>query len=256
MEEQALLLTPSTWITQDGTHDGKRSVETVATPEVVLVEGGTFLMGSYVREGEEPVHWVTLETYYIGKYPITVWQYRMFCEATGKPMPEGHNPWAHGEHTPIVNVTYDDAVQYCCWLSERYGGDWRLPTEAEWEYAARGGDRSNGYMYSGSNDLSAVGWFGGNTSVCPVLTGRKPANELGIFDMSGNVWEWCQDWYDVGYYARSPASNPRGPSSGTRRVLRGGAGDDIPLTCRVAHRSHYTPGERRANSGFRVVFSP
>lgn len=252
MKQQIFVLTMATWITDDST----QSLETVAKPEVVLVEGGAFHMGGYVNEGEEPVHRVTLETYHIGKYPITVRQYNAFCAATGRRTPGGRNGWARGEHTPVVNVTYDDAVDYCGWLSENYGGSWRLPTEAEWEYAARGGRRSNGYMYSGSNDLSTVGWFAGNTNGYPVASGRKQANELGIYDMSGNVWEWCQDWYDGGYYASSPKTNPQGPLSGTRRVLRGGACDDIPLTCRVAHRSHHMPEERCVNIGFRVVFAP
>lgn len=231
------------------------SVEIAATPEMVLVDGGVFQMGGYVSEGEEPVHRITVNTYHIGKYPVTVRQYRSFCAATRRDMPCGQDGWDCNDQAPVVNVTYNDALDYCDWLSKNYGGNWRLPSEAEWEYAARGGIRSMGYMYSGSDNLSTVGWFGGNINGGAVGIGRKQANELGIYDMSGNVWEWCRDWYDIEYYGLSPALDPEGPVSGTRRVLRGGAWDEIPLACRVAYRGHLTPQARCANCGFRVVLS-
>ncbi len=225
-------------------------------PEVVPVEGGTFQMGGYVSEGEEPVHGVTVSTYAIGKYPVTAQQYRWFCAAVGRCIPDGIDDWDCGDHTPIVDVTYDDAMDYCEWLCANFGGNWRLPTEAEWEYAARGGEQGGGFMYSGSDDLSIVGWFGGNVSGGAIGIGRKQANELGIHDMSGNVWEWCRDWYAADYYRVSPVLNPQGPLSGTQRVLRGGAWDEIPVACRVAYRGCRAPSERRSNSGFRVVRSP
>ncbi len=250
-KRQLIILTSTTWETGAGT----TPLEITVAPEVVLVVGGTFQMGGYVSEVEEPVHRVAISTFYIGKYPVTVRQYRLFCTATGKAMPKGQEGWGADEYAPIVNVAYDDAVGYCDWLCEYYGGDWRLPSEAEWEYAARGGGQGSGCIYSGSDDLSAVGWFGGNMNGCAIGTGRKQPNELGIYDMSGNVWEWCWDWYDPDYYAVSPFSNPLGPVSGTERVLRGGAWDEIPLTCRVACRGHCPPEERRANCGFRVVFA-
>ncbi len=231
------------------------SVEIAVAPEVVMVEGGVFQMGGYVSEGEEPVHRVAVNTYYVGKYPVTVQQYRSFCAATRRGMPHGQHGWDCNEHAPIVNVTYNDAVAYCNWLCATYGGNWRLPSEAEWEYAARGGIRSRGYVYSGSDDLSTVGWFGGNIKGGVVGIGRKQANELGIYDMSGNVWEWCRDWYEPEYYGLSPVLNPHGPASGTRRVLRGGAWDETPLACRVAYRGHRSPEDRRANGGFRVALS-
>jgi len=252
MKQQTLLPTAKIWAAGEGTVP----VEIVGPPEMVLVAGGTFQMGGYVSEGEEPVHRVTVSTYCIGKYPVTVQQYRAFCAATGRRMPGGHNSWDCSEHAPVVSVTFDDAASYCKWLCVTHGGNWRLPHEAEWEYAARGGSQSMGYTYSGSNDLSAVGWFGGNSSGCAIGTGLKQANELGIYDMSGNVWEWCQDWYGADYYAVSAVLNPKGPALGTHRVLRGGAWDEIPITCRVAHRSHRVPEECGDNSGFRVALSP
>lgn len=252
MKRQIFILTTATWATRDNTVP----VEIAATPQVILVAGGTFQMGGYVSEGEEPVHRVTVGTYRIGKYPVTVRQYRVFCAEMGRDMPGGPNGWECNEDAPIVNVTYTDAVAYCEWLGENDGGNWRLPSEAEWEFAARGGVRSKGYMYSGSNELSAVGWFGRDGSRGAVGIGRKQANELGIHDMSGNVWEWCGDWYGTDYYGRSAVLDPQGPAAGTLRVLRGGAWDEIPITCRVAHRGHGKPGERRANCGFRVVLAP
>lgn len=251
MKRQSIILTTAMW----AAGSDAASADTLLMPDLVLVAGGTFQMGGYVSDGEEPVHRITVSTFHIGRYPVSVRQYRLFCAATGKAMPENHIGWGADVHTPIVNVTYDDAVGYCDWLSAHQGGDWRLPTEAEWEYAARGGAQSKGYLYSGSDDLSTVAWFGGNIHGCAVDTGRKQANELGIYDMSGNVWEWCWDWYDPGYYAQSPLSNPQGPTAGSKRVLRGGAWDEIPVTCRVAYRSSRSPNDCRPNSGFRVVLS-
>lgn len=253
MKRQLFILTMGTWTTSDqAVH-----VEIAAIPEMVRVERGSFQMGSYVSEAEEPVHKVTIDTYYIGKYPVTVQQYRAFCTATGRVMPpESYADWDYSGYAPIVNVTYDDAMHYCEWLGVNYGDNWRLPTEAEWEYAARGGRQSKGYIYSGSDNLSTVGWFGGNSRGSAIGIGRKRANELGIYDMSGNVWEWCRDWYGADYYTHRPVSNPQGPTSGTQRVLRGGAWDEIPIACRVAHRGHRMPEERCVNCGFRVVRHP
>ena len=158
---------------------------------------------------------------------------------------------------PIINVTHYDAVAYCNWLGEKFGGDWRLPTEAEWEYAAKGGNKSYGYTYSGSNDLETVGWFANNAGGQTNSVGRKKPNELGIYDMSGNVREWCSDWYRADYYVSSPSSNPRGPSSGSnvQRVVRGGGWGCGPAYCRVANRFSSSPVYRYAGNGFRVVLS-
>jgi formylglycine-generating enzyme required for sulfatase activity len=224
-------------------------------PEVIFVEGGTFNMGSNEGENnEKPVHRVTVSSFSIGKYPVTVGQYKAFCEETGRSMPEAPG-WGWQERHPMVNVTYNDAVAYANWLGEKFGGDWRLPTEAEWEYAARGGNKSRGTTYSGSNDLETVGWFADNAGGQTNGVGRKRPNELGIYDMSGNVWEWCRDWYGSDYYASSPSSNPRGPASGTNRVLRGGSWDYTSTYCRVAIRDFGTPSDRSTFRGFRVVLS-
>ena len=220
-------------------------------PDMVYVQGGTFNMGSNEGEdNEKPVHSVTLSNFYIGKYTVTFAQYDAFCNETKRSKP-GDEGWGRGNR-PVINVSWDDAVAYCRWLSTKTGKTYRLPTEAEWEYAARGGNKSKGYTYSGSNNIDAVAWYSDNTAH-PV--GQKQANELGLYDMTGNVWEWCSDWY--GDYSSGSQTNPKGASSGTNRVLRGGSWYHVPLNCRVANRySSSTPDNRNDNFGFRVVLSP
>ena len=223
-------------------------------PEVIMVQGGSFQMGSNQETDEQPVHSVSVNSFSIGKYEVTVGQYKVFCTATGRAMPEEPN-WGWQDKHPMVNVTYNDAVSYCNWLGEKFGGDWRLPTEAEWEYAARGGNKSNRYTYAGGDELEKVAWFEDNAGGQTQAVGRKKANELGIYDMSGNVWEWCKDWYGEDYYKTSPATNPKGPTSGELRVLRGGGWDGGAAYCRVAYRCGGTPSHRNHFSGFRVVLS-
>ena len=144
-------------------------------PEVVFVEGGIFNMGSNDGgDDEQPVHNVGVNAFRIGKYEVTVGQYKKFCESTGRSMPEAPS-WGWNNIHPMVNVSYNDAVAYCNWLGKTYGGNWRLPTEAEWEYAARGGNKSNGYTYSGSNSLEEVAWFKDNSGDQTYRVGRKKA---------------------------------------------------------------------------------
>lgn len=210
-------------------------------------------MGSNSGDDDErPVHSVTLSDYSIGKYEVTVGQYRAFCEDLGRRMPE-EPEWGWNDRHPIVNVTYNDAVAYCNWLSEKFGGNWRLPTEAEWEYASKGGSQSRGYIYAGGNDMDILGWYTDNSGAQTNAVGRKKPNELGIYDMSGNVWEWCRDWY--GAYPSSAAANPRGPSSASYRVLRGGSWSLSAVVCRVSFRISGIPSSRFGNHGFRVVLS-
>ena len=202
---------------------------------MVLVEGGTFQMGSNDGNSDEkPVHTVTVDSFYIGKYEVTVAQYGQFCGATGRRMTPAPK-WGLNNNGPIVYVSWESATAYCTWA----GG--RLPTEAEWEYAARGGNKSRGYKYSGSDDLDDVGWYGGNSSYRMHQAGTKQSNELGIYDMSGNAWEWCSDWYDGSYYGNSPSNNPQGPSSGDARILRGGWDMDVNK-CRVTLRNKVESG--------------
>jgi len=224
-------------------------------PEVVFVQGGTFQMGS--NDGgiyEKPVHSVTVSDFSIGKYEVTVGQYKKFCESTGRSMPDAPS-WGWNNSHPMVNVSYDDAEAYCEWLGKTYGSNWRLPTEAEWEYAAGGGRKSSGYTYSGSNNLEAVAWFAANNAGLKThAVGTKSPNELGIYDMSGNVLEWCKDWYGSDYYTNSPNNNPQGPASGSVRVLRGGSWSGSAVHLRVTRRSYATPKNRNHGLGFRVVW--
>jgi formylglycine-generating enzyme len=232
---------------------GQTPVTFPVKPELVFVKGGTFAMGSKNgEEDEQPVHSVTLSDFSIGKYEVTVVQYRAFCEAVGRRMPQEPD-WGWEDRLPIVHVSYNDAVAYCNWLSEKFGGNWRLPTEAEWEYAAKGGSQSRGYTYAGGNELEELGWYMYNSWDQPNPVGTKKPNELGIYDMSGNVSEWCADWY--GDYSPNAATDPKGPSSGEGRVLRGGSWFYYENTSRITNRSYHAPTGSLIVSGFRVVLS-
>ncbi|MDY0296023.1 MAG: bifunctional serine/threonine-protein kinase/formylglycine-generating enzyme family protein [Acidobacteriota bacterium] len=219
--------------------------------EWVRVPAGEFSMGSNEHSFEKPVHRVYLDTYYISKYEVTFDQYDAFCNATGRSKPSDQG-WGRGSR-PVINVSWEDAVAFCRWLSQKTGKTVRLPTEAEWEKAAKGGNNSRGYTYSGSNNVGAVAWYDDNSGSETHPVGQKSANELGIHDMSGNVWEWCSDWYDKDYYSRSPARNPTGPSSGSRRVQRGGGWVIIASYCRSAFRFGSLPSLRGGILGFRPV---
>jgi formylglycine-generating enzyme required for sulfatase activity len=188
----------------------------------------------------------------MGKYEVTVAEYKAFCTATGRTMPVAPS-WGWNDKHPMVYVSFDDANAYCNWLSETTGKNYRLPTEAEWEYAARGGNKSRGYTYSGSDDADEASWSSDNAGEQTQACGRKKANELGLYDMSGNVWEWCTDWYSDTDYSSSPSTNPIGPSSGSYRVLRGGSWYFTADICRVDRSSRSSPGRRDSNYGFRVV---
>lgn len=225
-------------------------------PEMVFVEGGTFQMGDEWGLGgtdEVPVHEVTLRSFSISKTEVTVGQYKRYCSETGVRMPDPPD-WGWIDSHPMVNVSWFDAVNYADWLSGKTGKLYRLPTEAEWEYAARGGKNSAGYKYSGGQSFPLVGWDIHNSDDKTNPVGQKRPNELGIYDMSGNVWEWCSDWYEEDYPS-SAVSNPRGPSSGSYRVLRGGSWDDPEVDCRVSYRNCTEPWDFYGSYGFRVVLS-
>ena len=214
--------------------------------KMILVEGGTFAMGS--NDGvynERPVHNVTLDSYYIGETEITQAQWRAVM---------GSNPSSYtGDNRPVENVSWNEAQEFCKKLSALTGKKYVLPTEAQWQYAARGGNKGKGYTYSGSNTIGDVAVYSGNrVSGHSIVKSKKP-NELGIYDMSGNVWEWCSDWYKDSYYSSSPKTNPQGPSSGSDRVLRGGSWGNSAGYCRVANRSFSNPSIRSDYNGFRVV---
>lgn len=222
-------------------------------PEMIIVEGGSFEMGDEQGIGEaneQPVHPVTLKTFSIGKTETTVLQWKAYCNATGRKMPETPS-WGWIDSHPIVNVSWDDAVAYCDWMSDKTGNMYRLPTEAEWEYAVRGGKTGKGYKYSGGQSIDVTGWYAENSGDKTNAVAQKRANELGLYDMSGNVWEWCQDWR--GNYDAAAQTNPRGAKSGGARVLRGGSWYGAAAYCRVANRGNTAPGNRDSIVGFRLV---
>jgi formylglycine-generating enzyme required for sulfatase activity len=248
--------------------DRVRTTKAHTPPEdadLVWIEPGSFRMGSNTGGSEGgPAHEVQLtHGYWMARFPVMEAEYRRFVEATARlPMMERRSRPA-GDRWPAVYVGWGDAVAFCVWLTETEkcagrlprGFVYRLPTEAEWEYAARGGNRSLGYAYSGSNNLDEVGWYDGNSGNKTHPVGRKKANELGLHDMSGNVWEWCQDWYDAEYYERSPALDPTGPPSGSSRVFRGGSWRRDTAACQVTNRLTYTPSCAGNYLGFRVVLA-
>ncbi len=249
---------------------------------MVYVQGGSFNMGSNDDgDNAKPIHRVTVNSFYMGKYELTVADFRKFIMATGYKTTAEQDGWAgvgnkfektngvtwqddsYGvkrppaqDNHPVIYVSWDDATRYCQWLSSQTGKTYRLPTEAEWEYAARGGNKSKGYTYSGSNDLTSVAWVkaNGNNQTNPV--GQKEANELGIYDMTGNQWEYCQDWFGADYYANSPAQNPQGPATGDHRVIRGGSWNSSAQNCRPAVRLNEPIDHHTSNLGFRVVLVP
>jgi len=215
-------------------------------PEMVFVQGGTFKMGSNegINDGK-PVHSVTLSSFEIGKYEVTQAQWKAIM---------GYNPSNFkGDDLPVENVSWDDVQDFLQKLNVKTGKKYRLPTEAEWEFAARGGNKSKGYTYSGSNTLNDVAWLSDNSNSKTHVVGSLKANELDIYDMSGNVWEWCSDWYDENYYKNSPTQNPKGPNNGDTRVLRGGSWYFNSDVCRVANRIRYFPTGRDGYGGFRVA---
>jgi len=223
-------------------------------PVMVHVEGGTFMMGSDEYGNDAiPVHKVKLSGFYMGKFDVTIGEYKLFCSSTGRKMKDTLSPdW--NDNYPIVNVSLYDAIAYAEWLSSITGKSYRLPTEAEWEYAARGGRKSKGYKFSGGQSMDTLGWYSNNSDGHPHPVGLKKTNELGLFDMSGNVMQWCSDWYSADYYIHSPLVNPKGASLGMFSVCRGGCWYSDAGSCSVSYRSdHHTPDSWYTFIGFRLV---
>jgi len=258
-------------------------IQSKSVPEgFVLVKRGCFTMGDTWGEGlwfEFPVHQVTLTyDFYIGIHEVTFAQYDLFCDDMDRPKPWDRG-WGRGQK-PVINVTWWDAIAYCNWLSQREGlpvayrlqgevGEgnlvdtngvltlditkvvgYRLPTEAEWEYAAKEGERNSVFRYSGSENVEEVAWYSDNSGIRSKEVGTKEPNALGIYDMSGNVWEWCTDrWYD---YTATPKENPY-VSSGSNRVVRGGSSGNIAFGVRVTFRVYQSPTFTDDYTGFRVA---
>jgi formylglycine-generating enzyme required for sulfatase activity len=219
----------------------------------IRVKGGTFTMGCTGEQGsdcdddEKPAHPVTLGDYYIGETEVTQAQWRAVM---------GNNPssFTDCDECPVEKVSWNDVQDFISKLNSRSGGArYRLPTEAEWEYAARGGSLSKGYKYAGSNSLDEVAWYDDNSGFKTHTVRMKKSNELGLYDMSGNVWEWCSDW--EGSYSPGSQTNPTGPNTGDYRVYRGGGWLNYAGRCRVSARFHDEPDYRGNNLGFRLASS-
>ncbi|WP_367388170.1 formylglycine-generating enzyme family protein [Lewinella sp. LCG006] len=233
----------------------------IGPEDFVLVEGGTFTMGCKAGrdrdcDDNEVAHEVTLSDFYIGKYEVTQAQWR---QVMGSDPPKLYHTGC--DQCPVESVSWDDIQEFLQKLNTQTGEHYRLPTDAEWEFAARGGNQSQGYCYSGSHDVLEVGWCrknrergstpGLDSTTHPV--GLKKGNELGIYDMSGNVEEWCADWYSK--YLNLAEENPRGPESGSFRVKRGGSWYNEPAELRCANRSVLGPEIKGSNIGFRLVWA-
>jgi sulfatase modifying factor 1 len=248
-------------------------------PDMVWVDSGDFLMGSPTGEAaEQPVHPVNLTRgFYIGRYPVTFAEYDLYCEIAfkNKPADEG---WSR-DTRPVIYLNWNDAAGYCNWLSEQVGltpcytgrgkvtkcdfsaNGYRLPTEAEWEFAARGGTSGGDTLYAGADNPDEIAWYSDNSAGKTHPVGQKRSNVLGLYDMSGNVWEWCWDKYLEDYYTISPAADPPGPEKGQEnkylggweRSRRGGAFNEAAYTCRNTFRSFDGQSYQGFASGFRLV---
>ena len=230
---------------------------------LIAVKGGTFKMGAteeqteYAESDEKPAHRVTLDTYFIGVYEVTQKLWKDVMKT---------NPSKHvGDNLPVENVSWNDCQEFIKKLNRRRSeinlgsySNWvfRLPTEAEWEYAARGGNQSNGYRYSGSNRPADAGWYSSNSDFETHEVGSKVKNELGLYDMSGNVWEWCQDTYSSTYYSNSPQRNPLCREQSDSRVSRGGGYSFAFKYLRISYRGRDDATGKYANTGFRLVLAP
>ncbi len=228
---------------------GNTTIDTIVNsiePVMITVQGGRFAMGSNDNNNEKPIHNVALSSFKIAKYETTQAQWQQVL---------GSNPSGHKDcmDCPVTGVSWDDIQTFIQKLNTLSGKHYRLPTEAEWEYAARGGLKSKGFEYAGSNDVDAVAWTWANSASTTHPVGQKKANELGLYDMGGNVFECCSDWYDENYYAKSPENNPKGPATGPHRVFRGGNVASEPAKSRVAYRNPFQLGY--ATLGFRLASS-
>ena len=217
---------------------------------MVAVEGGTFTMGATSEQGSDAysneihVHQVTLSSFSIGQTEVTqaLWQAVM-----------GSHPskFTGNLQHPVEQVSWDDCQEFIAKLNQITGQNFRLPTEAEWEYAARGGNRSKGYKYSGSNTIGDVAWYIDNSNNQTHAVAKKAANELGLYDMSGNVWEWCWDWY--GFYSVEAQTDPKGRMYGPSRVYRGGSWGSIARGSRVSYRNFNIPWVTDSSLGLRLA---
>ncbi len=214
------------------------------TKNMVLIKGGTFKMGNInkLESTSKPIHEVTLSSFYINKFEVTTNQWNSIMEKSIE---------STSLDEPIKNITWSDVQIFIKTLNKLTGQIFRLPTESEWEFASRGGVHSKNYFYSGSNNSKEVAVYNDFKTIKISDIGSKKPNELGLFDMSGNVSEWCSDWF--GYYSDESKLNPKGPSNGTGKVVRGGGWNNYIYNCKNTYRGYSNPEEKSSNIGFRLV---
>ncbi len=244
---------------------------------MIFVEGGTFTMGDeFNKSKNEPAHAVKLNSFYVSKFEVTHRQFAYFITKTGHITEAQRNgAWvidgskrkeinfgydatgklrsAENTNDPVLYVSWNDAIAFCNWLSKETNRSFRLPTEAEWEYAARGGIKSQALNFAGIGKPEEVAWFKSNAGSQTHPVGKRNANELGLYDMSGNAWEWCADWFDEKYYKNSSTENPTGPVEGKKRVIRGGCWQSDSAQIRSVFRTGARPNEGFYVIGFRIV---
>ncbi|MBF0505218.1 MAG: SUMF1/EgtB/PvdO family nonheme iron enzyme [Nitrospirae bacterium] len=219
--------------------------------EFVFVKGGCYKMGDVFGDGngdEKPAHEVCINDFYMGKYMVTQHQWKDIM---------GDEPSLFsdcGDNCPVDKVSWNDIQEFIRKLNRKTGKNYRLPTEAEWEYAARSGGKKEKWSGTGSEaELGKYAWFDNNSEEKTHPVGKRKPNGLGLYDMSGNVWEWCQDWYGESYYSTSPVTNPAGPPDGQDKILRGGSWFNGPKSLRTASRAGFDPGRPYVLGGFRLV---
>lgn len=245
-------------------------------PKMVMVEGGTFKM-SPKENAVDPktkkkiVYDITVASFEMAKFEVTVADWKAYTSANKMNMP-ARPSWGWNDEYPMTNITWTDAIKYCNWLSkvnnlkpaytkkgEKYVCDfsadgYRLPSEAEWEYAAKGGNKSQNFTYSGGNDLEMIAWYAQNSRKSPQEIGTKLANELGIHDMSGNVWEWCWNYYSPIHHLVEKRDNPTGPDRGEKRTVRGGSWDSSKLDyLKPSNQLSWNPTSTNEFFGLRIV---
>ncbi|MCI5125524.1 MAG: formylglycine-generating enzyme family protein [Candidatus Electrothrix sp. AR5] len=222
---------------------GDTMIDEITGIEFVYIPEGCFMMGSNEYKDDGPIHEVCLDAFWMGKYLVTQEQWKKLMKS---------NPakFKKGDNFPVEQVSWHDVQRFIAQLNKESRVNYRLPTEAEWEYACRGNDW---YQYSGGDDLDAVAWYKDNSGGTTHPVGEKQVNAFGLYDMSGNVWEWCNDWYGEKYYTASPKENPTGPTSGSHRVIRGGSWVYDPWLVCSAFRDRNSPDRRNDDLGFRLA---
>lgn len=218
---------------------------------MVWVTGGSFVMGNNISEPDErPAYEVVIDGFAISRYPVTQRQWMVIMERNPSDFPGC-------DQCPVDKVSWDDAQVFIQKLNALTGKKYTLPTEAEWEYAAKGGrDAPGNFRYAGSDNIDSVGWYAGNSGRMPHPVGQKKPNELGLYDMTGNVWEWCQDWYAKFYYEQNESNNPQGPPSGSGRVRRGGSWYTQSTNCKTSTRNNVRQDYFDDIGGFRLAQYP